>query len=89
MPSESGQCTQATEFLMATATAPVTIRRGEAYSLSQLKAFGLGTAALRTARRRGLLVRRIGRRSVVLGEDLLAYIRTLPAVDPLCTSASE
>lgn len=46
-----------------------------AYSLEQVKArLGLGTAALRTARRRGLTVRRVGRRSFVLGKDLLTYL---------------
>lgn len=46
-----------------------------AYSLAQVKSrFGLGTAALRTARRRGLLVRRVGRRSFVLGRDLITYL---------------
>jgi len=47
----------------------------QAYSLSQVKArIGLGTAALRTARRKGLIVRRIGRRSFVMGRDLLQYL---------------
>lgn len=35
---------------------------------------GLGTRALRTARRNGLKVRRIGQRSFVLGRDLLSYV---------------
>lgn len=51
------------------------ISANAAYSLEQVKArLGLGTAALRTARRKGLLVRRVGRRSFVLGKDLLAYL---------------
>ena len=46
-----------------------------AYSLDQVKQrLGLGTAAIRTARRRGLVVRRVGRKSFVLGKDLLAYL---------------
>jgi len=46
-----------------------------AYSLEQLRdRLGLGTAALRTARRKGLIVRRIGRRSFVMGRDLLQYL---------------
>ncbi len=48
-----------------------------AYPLESLKKdYGLGVAALRTARRKGLIVRRIGRRSFVLGSDLLKYIET-------------
>ena len=47
-----------------------------AYSLDQVKSrLGLGTAAIRTARRNGLTVRRVGRKSFILGADLLAYIR--------------
>ncbi len=46
-----------------------------AYSLEQVKfRLGLGTAALRTARRKGLVVRRIGRRSFVMGRDLLEFL---------------
>lgn len=46
-----------------------------AYSLEQVRdRLGLGTAALRTARRKGLIVRRIGRRSFVMGRDLLQYL---------------
>jgi len=46
-----------------------------AYSLDQVKArLGLGTAAIRTARRKGLTVRRVGRKSFVLGKDLLSYL---------------
>ncbi len=45
------------------------------HSLEQVKfRLGLGTATLRTARRKGLIVRRIGRRSFVMGRDLLQYL---------------
>lgn len=55
---------------------PGVIREDCAYSLEQVKArLGLGTAAIRTARRKGLIVRRVGRKSFVLGADLLEYIR--------------
>lgn len=51
------------------------ISANAAYSLNQVQArLGLGTAALRTARRKGLIVRRIGRRSFVMGRDLLDFI---------------
>ena len=45
------------------------------YTLAAIKwRLGLGAAALRTARRAGLRVRRIGRRGYVLGRDLIDYI---------------
>jgi len=45
------------------------------YTLEDVRAIlGLGAAALRSARRKGLIVRRVGRRSFVLGRDLLAYV---------------
>jgi len=51
------------------------ISADHAYSLEQVRdRLGLGTAALRTARRKGLIVRRIGRRSFVLGRDLLDFL---------------
>ena len=53
----------------------VAIRGDVAYPIEQLKPFGIGTQALRTARRGGLPVRRLGRRSYVLGEDLIAYLK--------------
>ncbi len=44
------------------------------YTLSEIRVrLGLGTYALREARRRGLPVRKIGRRCYVLGKDLLDY----------------
>jgi len=51
------------------------ISADHAYSLEQVKSrLGLGTAAIRTARRKGLIVRKIGRRSFVMGRDLLQYL---------------
>lgn len=67
---------------MSTDSQGVEIRADVAYDLAQVKKFGLGTAALRTARRRGLVVRRIGRRSFVLGRDLLAYLEEHATVVP-------
>lgn len=44
------------------------------YTLAEIRArLGLGTYALREARRNGLPVRKIGRRCYVLGKDILAY----------------
>ncbi len=44
------------------------------YTLAEIRArLGLGTYALREARRHGLPVRKIGRRSYVLGKDVLAF----------------
>jgi hypothetical protein len=61
---------------MAAATTSVgEITSDAMYTLLELEArTGLGTAALRTARRNGLVVRKIGRRSYVLGKDVLAYV---------------
>lgn len=44
------------------------------YTLAEIRArLGLGTYALRKARRHGLPVRKIGRRSYILGKDILAF----------------
>lgn len=67
---------------MSTESQGVEIRSDAAYDLATVKKLGLGTAALRTARRKGLTVRRIGRRSFVLGRDLLAYLDEHAAVVP-------
>lgn len=37
---------------------------------------GLGPSALRTARRQGLKVRKIGRKKFVLGRDLVAFLQS-------------
>jgi len=64
---------------MATAT-PVPsigeVRRDAAYTLDAIEKFGFGKAAIRTARRNGLKVRRVGRRAIILGSDLLDYIES-------------
>lgn len=64
---------------MSTATADQrnlgSISADELLTLDAIKArLGLGVAAMRTARRRGLVVKRIGSRGFVLGEDLIAYL---------------
>ncbi len=53
---------------------PAAIQADSAYDLSALKRLGLGTAALRKARRNGLRVVRFGRKSYVLGRDLIMYL---------------
>ncbi len=51
----------------------------EVITLDELSArLGLGTAAIRTARGKGLRVRRIGRRKFVVGRDLIAYLEAQP-----------
>ena len=54
---------------------PGAIVRGELYTLQELKQrLKLGTHALRQARRQGLLVRKMGRRCYVLGEDVISFV---------------
>lgn len=51
------------------------IESGTVYPLPDFKArSGLGTAALRTARRDGLVVKYIGGRAYIRGEDFLSFI---------------
>jgi hypothetical protein len=51
------------------------ISADELYTLEEIQArLGLGTAALRTARRQGLTVRRIGRRGYLLGRDVMKFV---------------
>ncbi len=46
------------------------------YRVDEIKArMGWREASLRAARRRGLVVRRDGKRTYVLGEDVIAYIK--------------
>jgi len=52
-----------------------TVSADEMLTLDAIKhRLGLGVHALRSARRNGLKVRRLGRRSYVLGKDLMDYI---------------
>jgi hypothetical protein len=56
-------------------TTAAVIRADAAYSIHEVKRrLGLGEWALRQMRRRGLIVRRVGRVSVILGRDLLEHI---------------
>jgi len=54
-----------------------TVREDEIVPLAELDVrLGLGPSAIRTARRQGLKVRRIGRRKFVLGRDLIAFLES-------------
>ncbi len=67
---------------MATSTQDpgIEIRSDAIYDLPALKQMGWGTAALRTARRRGLIVRRSGRKSWIFGRDLLTYLEKTASI---------
>ena len=68
--------------MAATTMSAGRISANELYTLEELRArLGLGAAALRTARRRGLKVRRIGRRGYVLGKDIMEYVERAGAVN--------
>jgi hypothetical protein len=48
------------------------------YTLPELKKrLQLGDHAMRTARRKGLVVTRIGRRGYVLGKDVMTFVASL------------
>jgi hypothetical protein len=51
------------------------IEPDRAYTLSAFKKVsGLGTASLRQARRSGLVVRRVGIRSFIMGRDFISWL---------------
>jgi hypothetical protein len=55
--------------------APGFISANELYTLDEFcDRLRLGTAAMRTARRKGLKIRQIGSRGYVLGSDAIGYI---------------
>ena len=54
------------------------IDSGTVYPLPVFRAIsGFSDQALRTARRRGLVVRRAGGRAFILGEDFLRYLKNV------------
>lgn len=58
------------------------IQSDSTYPLTEFaRRAGLGKQALRTARKQGLKVRRLGNRSYVRGNDFHEFIGTLPLVD--------
>lgn len=58
------------------------IQSGSTYPLNEFaRRAGLGKQALRTARRQGLKVRRLGNRSYVRGDDFHEFVGTLTVVD--------
>jgi len=61
--------------MATTVTTEPVIRADECYPLPVFKRLsGMGTAALREARRKGLFVRKVGLRSYVLGKDFLDFV---------------
>lgn len=62
---------------MPAAFAPIeVIETSKVYPLKEFqRATGMGVAALREARKKGLMVRRVGLRSFVLGQDFLDFVR--------------
>lgn len=59
----------------ATAEPAGAVTRDEVLSLAEFsKRTGMGPAAIRNASRRGLIVRRVGKRSFILGRDFLDYV---------------
>ena len=62
---------------MPAAFAPIeVIETSKVYPLAEFqRVTGMGTAALREARKKGLIVRRVGLRSFVRGEDFDDYVR--------------
>lgn len=52
------------------------IEAGKCYPIATFRVLtGMGHAAVREARKKGLLVRRVGLRSFVLGQDFLDFVR--------------
>ena len=59
-----------------TTDAPGYIAQDELYTIQEIdRRLGLGVAALRAARRKGLVIHKIGRRSYVFGQDLINYVQ--------------
>lgn len=57
------------------------VRSDEAYRLDDLKRrLGLNDDALRKARRAGLKARKVGRRKLYLGDEVIAFLRQCPEV---------
>lgn len=60
---------------MATVTTEPIIRADECYPLPVFKKLtGMGTCAVREARRKGLPVRKVGLRNYILGKDWLQFV---------------
>ena len=69
---------------MATATAriPGLIDARQAYRLDEVQArLGFGRHAMTEARRKGLIVRAVGKRRFCLGSDIIAFIADAGAVE--------
>jgi hypothetical protein len=60
---------------------PGEIREGSAYRLDELKRrLGLNDDALRKARRKGLRARKVGRRKLYIGSEVIAFLKGCPEV---------
>ena len=58
---------------------PGTIRTDEVYRLDELKRrLGLNDDALRKARRAGLRARKVGRRKLYIGQEVVEFLRQCP-----------
>jgi len=58
---------------------PGEVHHSALYRVDELKArMGWSDSALRSARRRGLKVRRDGKRAYILGEDVISYMKSKP-----------
>lgn len=56
---------------------PGEVHPGVLYRADEMKSrMGWSDSALRSARRRGLKVRRDGKRAYILGEDVIAYLKS-------------
>lgn len=61
------------------ATVAGVVSASEIYTLEELQSrLQLGRAAWRTARQQGLPVRRVGRRKLVMGRDVIAWLESQP-----------
>ena len=60
---------------------PGVIKADELYTFPEFKKrTGLGQAAIREAKKRGLVVRQIGRNKYVLGADIIEFVRDVAKV---------
>ena len=83
--------TTATAKAAGISRAPSTVSVHEVYALDEFKRrTGLDKAAIRQARRKGLKVVKVGRRSFVIGQDFATYLaQSTDALDGLTTPATD
>jgi hypothetical protein len=67
--------------ILPLAVLPGEIREDAVYRLDELKGrLGLNDEALRKARRAGLRARKVGRRKLYIGREVIAFLKGLPEV---------